>query len=46
MKRIDISEMREFIDSNSAVLYVAQGINDVMDYLEYLEDLIKEIKND
>lgn len=36
MKRIDIAEMREFIDSNSAVLYVAQGINEIMDYLEHM----------
>lgn len=34
MKRIDIAEMREFINSGSAVLYVAQGINEIMDYLE------------
>jgi len=37
MKRIDIAEMREFIDSNSAVLYVAQGINEIMEYLEHMD---------
>jgi len=34
MKRIDIAEMREFTECGSAVLYVAKGINEIMDYLE------------